>query len=75
MQRKKSTLKPVAVSDDGNVARQVETVVEKNDANQTLTIKTKPVNTQIGVDSSNLSKNFVFVYKSVTSVLRDHGLI
>ena len=53
----------------------METSVEKNEFDQTLIVKTKPINNQIDVDTSNLSSNFLLVYKSVTSVLRDRGLI
>ena len=53
----------------------METSVEKNDFDQTLIVKTKPINNQIDVDPNNLGTNFLFVYKSVTEVLRDRGLI
>lgn len=73
--RDQPTYKPISTSNDEGSVRQLETSVEKNDFDQTLTIKTKPVNNQLDVDPSSLSSNFLFVYKSVTAVLRDHGII
>ena len=73
--RKQPMYKPVGVDEDQQAVRQIETTVERNDFDQTLTIKTKPINNQIDVDTDNLSKNFLFVYKSVSAVLRDHGII
>ncbi len=73
--RKQPTYKPVDTDENKESVRQIETTVEKNDFDETLTIKTKPINNQIDVDTSSLSKNFLFVYKSVSDVLRDHGLI
>lgn len=55
--------------------RQIETTVERNDFDETLTIKTKPITNQLDVDTSSLSKNFLFVYNSVATVLRDRGII
>jgi hypothetical protein len=57
------------------VIDQVETTVQKNESDQTMMVKSKPVNNQSDVDPKNLSSNFLFVYKSVTAVLREHGLI
>jgi hypothetical protein len=71
--RQEPTYKPVSINE--NSLRQIETTVERNEFDNTLMIKTKPINTQIDVDPSSLSKNFLFVYNSVTAVLRDHGLI
>jgi hypothetical protein len=73
--RKQPSYKPVSTDKNQNIVRQIETIVEKNDFDDTLIIKTKPINNQIDVDTSNLSKNFLFVYNSVTTVLRDHGII
>jgi len=72
---KQPTYKPISAKTTEGTVRQMETSVEKNDFDQTLTIKTKPVNNKLDVDTSRLSPNFLHVYKSVTSVLRDHGLI
>jgi hypothetical protein len=73
--RKQPTYKPVSIDKDQNIVKQVETTVERNEFDATLMIKTKPINNQLDVDTSNLSKNFLFVYNSVTAVLRDHGII
>lgn len=63
------------MDENRGVVQQIETSVEKNEVADTLVIQTKPINNQINVDTNNLSKNFLFIYNSVTSVLRDHGLI
>jgi len=73
--RQQPSYKPVSVDEDQGSVRQIETTVERNQFDDTLTIKTKPINNQIDVDTSTLSKNFLFVYNSVTDVLRDHGII
>ena len=73
--RKQPTYKPVAIDEDQKIVRQVETSVERNDFDETLIVKTKPINNQLDVDTNNLSRNFLMVYKSVTAVLRDRGLI
>lgn len=73
--RKQPTYKPVSTDINQETVRQIETSIEKNDPNDTLIIKTKAINTQVNVDTSKLSKSFLLVYNSVTSVLRDHGLI
>ena len=39
------------------------------------TSSTKPMANPLSAESKRLSSNFLFVYQSVTSVLRDHGLI
>ncbi|CAF1110162.1 unnamed protein product [Adineta steineri] len=73
--RKQPSYKPLSVDEEQGSVRQMETSVERNDFDETLTIKTKPINNQIEVDTSSLSKNFLFVYNSVTAVLRDRGII
>jgi len=73
--RKQPTYKPVSTDEKQDSVRQIETSVERNDFDDTLIIKTKPINNQLEVDTSSLSKNFLFVYNSVTTVLRDHGII
>lgn len=35
----------------------------------------KPITNQLDVDTNHLSNNFLFIYNSVTSVLRDRGII
>jgi hypothetical protein len=72
---KQPSYKPVSTDEDQDHVRQIETIVEKNDFDDTLIIKTKPINNQLEVDTSSLSKNFLFVYNSVTAVLRDRGII
>jgi hypothetical protein len=49
--------------------------VDKNQYDDALTIKTKPINTQLDVNTNHSSNNFLFIYNSVTSVLRDRGII
>jgi hypothetical protein len=73
--RKQPTYKPVSIDEEEGSVRQIETSVERSDFDDTLMIKTKPINNQLDVDTSNLSKNFLYVYNSVTTVLRDHGII
>lgn len=73
--RQQPSYKPLTPKTSEGTVKQVETAVEKNDNDQTLTIKTRPIKNQVDVDASRLSPNFLYVYKSVTSVLRDHGLI
>jgi len=73
--REQPTYKPVSIDKDRQIVQQIETSVERKDSDDTLMIKTKPINTQIDVDTSTLSKNFLFVYNSVTAVLRDRGII
>lgn len=73
--RKQPSYKPVSTDENQDTVRQIETSVERNDFDETLIIKTKPINNQIDVDTSSLSKNFLFVYNSVTAVLRDRGII
>jgi adenylate kinase len=73
--RKQPIYKPIDTDKNQESIRQIETTIERNDFDDTLIIKTKPINNQIDVDTSSLSKNFLFVYKSVSAVLRDHGLI
>ncbi len=55
--------------------RQIEMNVDKNQYDDALTIKTKPINTQLDVNTNHSSNNFLFIYNSVTSVLRDRGII
>ncbi|CAF0889876.1 unnamed protein product [Adineta ricciae] len=73
--RKQPTYKPLEVNKEQGTVRQMETSVNRNDFDDTLIIKSKPINNQIDVDTSSLSKNFLYVYNSVTSVLRDRGII
>lgn len=73
--RTQPTYKPLSIDEEQGSVRQMETTVEKNEFDKILTIKTAPVDNQITVDPSSLSKNFLFVYNSVTTVLRDHGII
>ena len=73
--RKQPSYKPLSVDEEQGSVRQMETSIERNDFDNTLTIKTKPINNQFEVDTSSLSKNFLFVYNSVTAVLRDRGII
>jgi hypothetical protein len=73
--REQPSYKPISIDENQGLVRQIETSVERNEFDNTLTIKTKPINNQLNVDTSSLSKNFLFVYNSVTAVLRDHGLI
>ncbi|CAF3640150.1 unnamed protein product [Rotaria sp. Silwood1] len=73
--RQQPTYKPISIDENQDIVRQIETTVDKNEIDNTLMIKTKPINNQINVDTSTISKNFLFVYNSVTSVLRDHGII
>ncbi|UJR22734.1 hypothetical protein I4U23_025768 [Adineta vaga] len=73
--RKQPSYKPLEVDKEQGTVRQMETSIDRNDFDETLIIKTKPINNQIDVDTSSLGKNFLFVYNSVTAVLRDHGII
>lgn len=40
-----------------------------------LNLKAKVLPTQLDVNKNHLSNNFLFIYNSVTSVLRDRGII
>ncbi|CAF3066805.1 unnamed protein product [Rotaria sp. Silwood2] len=73
--REQPIYKPVSIDQKQDIVRQIETSVDKNEIDNTLIIKTKQLDNQLNVDRSTLSKNFLFVYDSVASVLRDHGLI
>ncbi len=49
--------------------------IEKNQYEDAFTIKSKPITNQLDLNKNDLSNNFLFIYNSVTSVLRDRGII
>jgi len=55
---------------------QVQTKIEHNREDDTTIVHTQPIGSnKINVDVDSLNKDFVFIYKNVTEVLRAHGLI
>jgi len=67
--------KQLAVAAQDDSVRPIETTTGKSQYEDGLTIKMKPITNQLDVDTNHLSNNFLFIYNSVTSVLRDRGII
>lgn len=69
--RKSGAHKPSTVLAQQESLRQME----KQSQEEVSNVKSKTLNNQYDTDTNRLSSNFLLIYNSVTSVLRERGII
>ena len=69
------TFKPILTEKNQDSVKRIGRILTDNEVDAETMRKTPSINNQPEMGENKLSMNFLFVYNSVTTVLRDHGII